>query len=82
MWAPNSPAATLGCAARAAAANCSNSARASAGSAEQLLWRLRSANVESGLVAPRASAELLASEPEQAAAQRAVAQFLANLLGR
>jgi dipeptidyl aminopeptidase/acylaminoacyl peptidase len=53
-----------------------------AGSAEQLLWRLRSANVESWFVAPRERAGLLASEPEQAAAQRVIAQFLANVLGR
>jgi WD40-like Beta Propeller Repeat len=53
-----------------------------AASAEQLLWRLRSANVESWFVAPRERAELLTGEPEQAAAQRVIAQFLANLLSR
>ncbi|MDE2219295.1 MAG: PD40 domain-containing protein [Gammaproteobacteria bacterium] len=47
-----------------------------AGAAEQLLWRLRSAGVESWFVAPRELGGQLADEPGQAAAQRVIAQFL------
>jgi dipeptidyl aminopeptidase/acylaminoacyl peptidase len=52
-----------------------------AGSAEQLLWRLRSAGVESGFVAPRELDATLADEAGQAAAQSAIAQFLRSKLG-
>ena len=52
-----------------------------AGAAEQLLWRLRSAKVSSWFVAPRERRDSLASEAEQASAQRVIAQFLASQLG-
>jgi dipeptidyl aminopeptidase/acylaminoacyl peptidase len=52
-----------------------------AGSAEQLLWRLRSAGVESWFVAPRELGERLTDEAGQAAAQRVIAQFLRSKLG-
>jgi Tol biopolymer transport system component len=52
-----------------------------AGSAEQLLWRLRSNGVESGFVAPRELGERLSDEAAQAAAQRVIAQFLRSKLG-
>ena len=52
-----------------------------AGSAEQLLWRLRSAGVESWFVAPRELGERLSDEAGQAAAQRVIAQFLRAKLG-
>jgi dienelactone hydrolase len=51
-----------------------------AGSAEQLLWRLRSIGVESGLVAPRELRDTLTDEADQAAAQRVIAQFLRSKL--
>jgi hypothetical protein len=52
-----------------------------AGSAEQVLWRLRSAKVESWLVAPRDRRPTLASAAEQAAAWRVIAQFVARETG-
>jgi dipeptidyl aminopeptidase/acylaminoacyl peptidase len=52
-----------------------------AGSAEQLLWRLRSAGVESWFVAPRELGATLTEEAGQAAAQRVIAQFLRSKLG-
>ena len=52
-----------------------------AGSAEQLLWRLRGANVESWLVAPRDLNGTLNGEQGELAAQRVVAQFLRTRLG-
>ncbi len=52
-----------------------------AGSAEQLLWRLRSAKINSWFVAPRDRRETLASEAEQLAARRVIAQFIAAQLG-
>jgi dipeptidyl aminopeptidase/acylaminoacyl peptidase len=51
-----------------------------AGSAEQLLWRLRSAKVSSWFVAPRDRRETLASEAEQLGARRVIAQFVATQL--
>jgi dipeptidyl aminopeptidase/acylaminoacyl peptidase len=53
-----------------------------AGSAEQLLWRLRSAKVNSWFVAPRDRRDSLASEAEQLAAQRVIAEFIAGQLPR
>ena len=53
-----------------------------AGSAEQLLWRLRNANVDSGLVAPRDAQGLLNSDAAQSAVQQLIAQFLLNQLGQ
>lgn len=53
-----------------------------AGSAEQLLWRLRSAKISSWFVAPRDRRDTLSGEPEQASAQRVIAQFVAIQLGR
>ena len=47
-----------------------------AGAAEQLLWRLRGAGVESWFVAPRELGGTLSGEEGQAAAQRVIAQFL------
>ena len=53
-----------------------------AGAAEQLLWRLRGAGVESWFVAPRELGGSLGGEDEQATAQRVIAQFLnARLAG-
>lgn len=52
-----------------------------AGSAEQLLWRLRSVKAESWLVAPRETQGQLTSEAAQTAAQQVIAQFLAGNLG-
>ncbi len=52
-----------------------------AGSAEQLLWRLRGAGVDSWFIAPRESGDTLAGEAAQAAAQRVIAQFLQAKLG-
>ena len=52
-----------------------------AGSAEQLLWRLRSAGVESAFIAPRESGDTLAGEASAAAALRVIAQFLQLKLG-
>jgi dipeptidyl aminopeptidase/acylaminoacyl peptidase len=52
-----------------------------AGSAEQLLWRLRSAGVDSWFVAPRELGDTLTDEAGQAAAQRVIAQFLRSKLG-
>ena len=52
-----------------------------AGSAEQLLWRLRSAGVESWFIAPPESAATLSGESAQQAAQRVIAQFLQARLG-
>ena len=52
-----------------------------ASSAEQLLWRLRSAGVESWFIAPRESADTLAGDAAQAAALRVIAQFLSSKLG-
>ena len=51
-----------------------------AGSAEQLLWRLRSTHVVSGMVAPREAMGLLRGDAEQMAAQQVIAQFLATAL--
>ncbi len=53
-----------------------------AGSAEQLLWRLRSAKINSWFVAPRDRRETLASEAEQPSARRVIAQFIASSAGR
>jgi len=58
-----------------------NSPVLDAGSAEQLLWRLRSAKVSSWFVAPRERREMLASEAEQASAQQVLLQFIASQLG-
>ncbi len=52
-----------------------------AGAAEQLLWRLRGAGVESWLVAPRELGGTLSGEDQQATAQRVIAQFLRLRLG-
>jgi dipeptidyl aminopeptidase/acylaminoacyl peptidase len=52
-----------------------------AGSAEQLLWRLRSAKISSWFVAPRDRRDALSSEAEQLGAQRVIAQFIAGQLG-
>jgi dipeptidyl aminopeptidase/acylaminoacyl peptidase len=52
-----------------------------AGAAEQLLWRLRGAGVESWFVAPRELGGSLSGEEGQAAAQRVIAQFLRVRLG-
>jgi dipeptidyl aminopeptidase/acylaminoacyl peptidase len=52
-----------------------------AASAEQLLWRLRSAKIPSWFVAPRDRREALTSEQEQLSAQRVIAQFVATQLG-
>jgi hypothetical protein len=52
-----------------------------AGSAEQLLWRLRSAKINSWFVAPRDRRDTLASEAEQLSAQRVIAQFVVSQLG-
>jgi dienelactone hydrolase len=52
-----------------------------AGSAEQLLWRLRSAKISSWFVAPRERRDTLSSEAERASAQRVIAQFLVTQLG-
>ena len=52
-----------------------------AGSAEQLLWRLRSAGVESWFIAPPESAATLSGESAQQVAQRVIAQFLQARLG-
>ncbi len=52
-----------------------------AGSAEQLLWRLRSARISSWFVAPRDRRDALSSEAEQLGAQRVIAQFIASQLG-
>jgi hypothetical protein len=46
-------------------------------SAEQMLWRLRGAKVESWLVAPPGQRVALSTAAEQAAAWRVIAQFLA-----
>ena len=52
-----------------------------AGTAEQLLWRLRSAKIDSGLVAPSDLHATLASPAERATAERVIAHFLASQLG-
>lgn len=52
-----------------------------AGSAEQMLWRLRTGRVESWLVAPRDRHPTLASAAEQAAAWRVIAQFVVRQTG-
>ena len=52
-----------------------------AASAEQLLWRLRSAHISSWFVAPRERRDALASEAEQAGAQRVIVQFVGSQLG-
>ncbi len=52
-----------------------------AASAEQLLWRLRSAKIDSWFVAPRDRGERLSSEVEQLGAQSVIAQFIASQLG-
>jgi dipeptidyl aminopeptidase/acylaminoacyl peptidase len=52
-----------------------------AGSAEQLLWRLRGMGVESWLVAPRDLTGTLGGEQGEATAQRVIAQFLRARLG-
>jgi dipeptidyl aminopeptidase/acylaminoacyl peptidase len=49
-----------------------------AASAEQLLWRLRTAKIPSGFVAPRDRRPALASAAEQSAAWRVIAQFIAQ----
>jgi dipeptidyl aminopeptidase/acylaminoacyl peptidase len=52
-----------------------------AASAEQLLWRLRSAKIDSWFVAPRDRRATLSSESEQLGAQSVMAQFIARQLG-
>ncbi|MGH8253215.1 MAG: alpha/beta hydrolase family protein, partial [Steroidobacteraceae bacterium] len=52
-----------------------------AGTAEQLLWRLRGAGVESWFVAPRDLGGTLSGADGAAAAQRVIAQFLRVRLG-
>lgn len=52
-----------------------------AGAAEQLLWRLRGAGVDSWFVAPRELGGSLGGEDEQAIAQRVIAQFLRLRVG-
>jgi dipeptidyl aminopeptidase/acylaminoacyl peptidase len=52
-----------------------------AGSAEQLLWRLRTAKISSWFVAPRDRRDTLSSEAEQLGAQGVIAQFVASQLG-
>ena len=52
-----------------------------AAAAEQLLWRLRGAGVESWFVAPRDLNGTLNGEQGEAAAQRVIAQFLRTRLG-
>ena len=51
-----------------------------AGSAEQLLWRLRGAKINSWFVAPRDRRDALATPEEQATAWRVIAQFVAAQL--
>jgi pimeloyl-ACP methyl ester carboxylesterase len=51
-----------------------------AGSAEQLLWRMRSAKISSWFVAPRDRHDTLSSDAEQASAQAVIAQFVASEL--
>jgi dipeptidyl aminopeptidase/acylaminoacyl peptidase len=51
-----------------------------AAAAEQLLWRLRGAKINSWFVAPRDRRETLASAGEQATAWRVIAQFVAAQL--
>ena len=51
-----------------------------AAAAEQLLWRLRGAKVNSWFVAPRDRREALATPEEQATAWRVIAQFVASTL--
>ena len=58
-----------------------NSPALDAASAEQLLWRLRSAKISSWFVAPRDRRDTLSSETEQLSAQRVIAQFVAAQLG-
>jgi dipeptidyl aminopeptidase/acylaminoacyl peptidase len=58
-----------------------NSPALDAASAEQLLWRLRSAKISSWFVAPRDRRDALSSEAEQRSAQRVIAQFVATQLG-
>ena len=52
-----------------------------AGSAEQVLWRLRTAKVESWFIAPRDRRPTLSSAAERAAAWRVIAQFIARETG-
>ena len=52
-----------------------------AASAEQLLWRLRNANVESWLVAPREVQGTLDGATTRSAAQQVMARFLASRSG-
>jgi hypothetical protein len=58
-----------------------NSPVLDAGSAEQLLWRLRSAKVKSWFVAPRDRRDTIWSELEKASAQCVIAQFVASQIG-
>ena len=51
-----------------------------AGTAEQLLWRMRGAKINSWFVAPRDRREALATPEEQATAWRVIAQFVATTL--
>jgi len=53
----------------------------SAGAAEQLLWRLRSANVKSWFIAPRDSGGRLTGGAELDTLRGVIAQFLVNNLG-
>jgi hypothetical protein len=46
--------------------------------AEQLLWRLRGAKVNSWFVAPRDRRDALSTPEEQATAWRVIAQFVAS----
>jgi len=51
-----------------------------AASAEQLLWRLRGANINSWFIAPRDRRDALTTPEEQATAWRVIAQFVAAQL--
>jgi hypothetical protein len=52
-----------------------------AASAEQLLWRMRQAKINSWFVAPRDMRASLASDAERSSAQAVIAQFIAAQLG-
>jgi len=52
-----------------------------AASAEQLLWRMRRAKINSWFVAPRDMRASLASDAERSSAQAVIAQFIAAQLG-
>ena len=52
-----------------------------AGAAEQLLWRLRSANIDSWFIAPRDAGGRLSEGADLDAVRRVIAQFLVENLG-